>query len=66
MASAAECLRFERDSFGALHQMMASLTEHERDDAWSEIEQELARFETSQGFEGPCELLVSSGSAPGT
>jgi SAM-dependent methyltransferase len=64
MASAAECLRFERDSFGALHQMMASLTEHERDDAWSEIEQELARFETSQGFEGPCELLVSSGSAP--
>jgi ubiquinone/menaquinone biosynthesis C-methylase UbiE len=64
MASAAECLRFERDSFGALHQMMASLTEPERDDAWSEIEQALSRFETARGFEGSCELLVSSGSAP--
>jgi hypothetical protein len=36
MASAAECVRFERDSFGALHQMMAALNEQQRDDAWSE------------------------------
>lgn len=63
MASAAECVRFERDSFGALHQMMAALTEQERDDAWSEIEQGLSQFQTAQGFEAPCELLVSTGSA---
>jgi hypothetical protein len=63
MSSAAECVRFERESFGALHQMMASLSEAEREDAWTEIEEELSQFETSQGFEGPCELIVSVGAA---
>jgi SAM-dependent methyltransferase len=62
-ASAAECVRFERESFGALHQMMSSLSEQEREEAWEEIEQELSRFETADGFEGPCELIVSAGSA---
>jgi ubiquinone/menaquinone biosynthesis C-methylase UbiE len=61
MRSAAECVRFERESFGALHQMMAGLSEVEREDAWSEIEQALSRFETDDGFEGPCELIVSAG-----
>jgi SAM-dependent methyltransferase len=63
MSSAAECLRFERDSFGALHQMMAGLSEGEREEAWSEIEQALSQFETANGFEGPCELIVCAGSA---
>ena len=61
MPSAADCLRFERDSFGALRQMLAGLAEAEREDAWAEIERELTRFETPTGFEGPCELLVASG-----
>ncbi len=61
MASAAECVRFERESFGALHQMLAGLTEPEREEAWVEIEQQLSQFETTEGFEGPCELLVSVG-----
>jgi SAM-dependent methyltransferase len=65
MASAAECVRFERESFGALHQMMGALSESERDETWSEIEQELAQFETAHGFEGACELLVSVGIASG-
>ncbi len=59
--SAADCVRFERDSFGALHQMLAGLVEAEREHAWAEIERELTRFETPTGFEGPCELLVASG-----
>jgi SAM-dependent methyltransferase len=63
MASAAECVRFERESFGALHQMLAGLSEVEREDAWREIEHELSRFETSDGFEGPCELIVAAGLA---
>jgi SAM-dependent methyltransferase len=63
MRSAAECVRFERESFGALHQMMAGLQDEEREEAWSEIEQELTQFETADGFEGPCELLVSVGVA---
>ena len=61
MPHAEDCVRFERDSFGALHQMLAGLSETEREEAWTEIEHELARFETPNGFEGPCELLVASG-----
>ena len=61
MAHAADCVRFERDSFGALHQMLAALSDIEREEAWAEIEHELTRFETATGFEGPCELLVASG-----
>ena len=61
MPSAAECVRFERESFGALHQMLAGLTPPERDLAWSEITAELARFEGPGGFAGPCELLVAWG-----
>ena len=58
--SAAECVRFERESFGALHAMLAGVTPDERDQAWREIEAELGQFESSEGFEGPCELLIGS------
>ncbi len=61
MRSAEECLRFERESFGALHQMLAGLSEEERQAAWDEIERELRRFEDRGGFEGPCELIVGIG-----
>lgn len=61
LPSAAECVRFERESFGALHQMMASLSAAEQAETWSEIESELARFEGPGGFEGPCEMLVGVG-----
>lgn len=59
-ASAADCVRFERDSFGALHAMLAGLRPGERDEAWLEIEQALRRYEGPQGFVGPCELLVGT------
>ena len=61
MPRAADCVRFERESFGALHQMLAGLTPQERDEAWEEIHRELARFETPDGFAGPCELVVGWG-----
>lgn len=62
LPTAAECVRFERESFGALLQMMAGLDEDERADTWDEIERTLARFETSEGgFVGPCEMLIGSG-----
>jgi SAM-dependent methyltransferase len=60
MTSAAECVRFERESFGALHQMLAGLPEAEREAAWTEIEQALEQFEGPDGFTGPCEMLVVS------
>jgi SAM-dependent methyltransferase len=64
VGSAAECLRFERESFGALHQMMAGLDEPGRQAAWLEIERELERFEGPDGFVGPCEVLIAVGTKP--
>jgi SAM-dependent methyltransferase len=62
MSSAAECVRFERESFGALHQMLSSIaSEAERESVWEEVEQELQQFETPGGFEGPCEMIIAVG-----
>lgn len=62
LPSAAECVRFERESFGALLQMMSGMDDQERAATWDEIERALARFETKEsGFVGPCEMLVGSG-----
>jgi SAM-dependent methyltransferase len=61
LSSAAECVRFERESFGALHQMMSGLSQPERESVWEEIERELRQFEGPNGFEGPCEMLVGAG-----
>jgi SAM-dependent methyltransferase len=58
LSSAAECVRFERESFGALHQMMSGLSEEDRARTWEEIEVELRSFEHSDGFAGPCQMLV--------
>lgn len=59
--SAAECLQFEQESFGALHQMISGLSESEQDETWQEIEQALKQFESNGQFEGPCEMLVAVG-----
>jgi SAM-dependent methyltransferase len=61
LSSAGECARLERESFGALHQMLAGLTEDERRETWQEIEEALTAYETDDGFRGPCELLVGVG-----
>jgi SAM-dependent methyltransferase len=61
LPSAAECVRFEKESFGALHQMLAGLDDAGKAAAWSEIEQELRQFESAGGFEGPCEMVVAVG-----
>jgi len=61
MKSAAECLRFEKESFGALHQMLSGLDQAGKDAAWTEIEEKLREFETPAGFQGPCELVVGVG-----
>ncbi len=61
MASAAECVRFERESFGALHQMLAALDQAAQQAAWTEIEEALRSFEGPGGFVGPCEMVVAAG-----
>ena len=64
LASAAECVRFEQESFGALHQMLSGVDAPARAAAWSEIKEALTQFEGPDGFVGPCEMLVISGARP--
>jgi hypothetical protein len=41
--------------------MMVGLDEAQRSEAWRAIEEALRAFETADGFEGPCEMLVGAG-----
>ena len=61
LKTAAGCVRFEREFFGALHQMLSTLDASEQQSVWEEIASALDRFEGPDGFEGPCELLVAAG-----
>jgi SAM-dependent methyltransferase len=61
LSTAKECVRFEKESFGALHQMMSSLSEQEKESVWQEIEEALTKFENENGFVGPCEMVVAVG-----
>ncbi|KIC01288.1 methyltransferase type 11 [Flavobacterium sp. JRM] len=62
--STKECIRFEKESFGALHQMLSNLSDLEKETVWQEIEQELRVFESNSGFVGPCEMIVAVGEKP--
>lgn len=59
LPSASDCVRFERESFGALHQMLGTLGADEQADVWDEIEEALSQFDTADGFVGPCELVIA-------
>lgn len=61
LENAKECLNFERESFGALHQMLSNLSPEEQENTWAEIEQQLTQYQTPAGFQGPCELILASG-----
>ncbi|MDQ2750564.1 MAG: class I SAM-dependent methyltransferase [Actinomycetota bacterium] len=65
LPSAADCVRFERESFGALHQMLTGLDEAGRAAAWQEITAQLQAFDGPEGFVGPCEMLVAAATNPG-
>jgi ubiquinone/menaquinone biosynthesis C-methylase UbiE len=64
LPSAQECVRFEKESFGALHQMLSTLSDNDKEAVWQEIEAELKQFETQNGFVGPCEMVVAVGEKP--
>ena len=64
MSSADECVKFQQQSFGALHQMLSTLSAAEKDAAWQEIAAKLGQFERDGRFEGPCELVIGVGTKP--
>ncbi len=61
MASGAECLRWREESSGTLQEMLAGLDDSKRQDIWQEIGLEFKKFEGTDGFESPCELMVAVG-----
>ena len=54
------CVRWRREASGTMQQMLSGLDDPARDKIWQEIEAALGQFETPQGFESPCELLICS------
>jgi ubiquinone/menaquinone biosynthesis C-methylase UbiE len=64
LGSARDCLRFEKESFGALHQLMAGLSPERTVAVWKDVGHALEEFDTPDGFIGPCELLVAVGRKP--
>ncbi len=61
LPSAADCLRFEQESFGALHQMLGKLDEAAKARAWAEVGEKLSAFENNGRFEGPCVMIAAVG-----
>jgi ubiquinone/menaquinone biosynthesis C-methylase UbiE len=59
--STAEAIRTTKDSFPGLQHLIAQLSDTERELAWTEIEQQLGRFEGPNGFEAPGEVLIGVG-----
>jgi hypothetical protein len=41
--------------------MLVAVDDAGRDSAWRQITEALGRFETADGFTGPCEMLVVTG-----
>jgi SAM-dependent methyltransferase len=62
--SSVDCVRFERESFGALHQMLSALDPETQETVWAAVTEELSRYDGPDGFAGPCELLVAAGTKP--
>jgi hypothetical protein len=59
--STAEAVTAMKDSFPRLQTLLNKLSDADRALAWSEIEQQLSRFEGPNGFEAPGEWLIGVG-----
>lgn len=62
LESVDEHLRFLKDAFGALHMLMAGLSDDERSDTWAAVADALSAYEGPEGFVSPGELIVCTGS----
>jgi SAM-dependent methyltransferase len=61
LPSAREYLAFIRTSAGPILQILGKLDAAAQDAAWAEMEEKLRAFDTAGGWEGPNELLLTSG-----
>ncbi len=58
LRDAQECLAFEKQAFGALHEMMSGLSPGEQESVWQEIGEAFKPYESGAGLSCPCEFLV--------
>lgn len=54
-------LGFLKDAFGALHMLMADMTDDQRSDTWEAVADALAVYDGPDGFVSPAELVVCTG-----
>ncbi|MDG2113381.1 MAG: class I SAM-dependent methyltransferase, partial [Actinomycetota bacterium] len=54
-------LRFLKDAFGALHMLMAGMSDEEKLDTWATVAEALAVYQGTDGFVSPGELIVCTG-----
>ncbi len=59
--SVKDYLGFTRTGAGPIVQILSKLDDAARETAWAEIEEKLKAFDTSSGWEGPNELLLTVG-----
>jgi ubiquinone/menaquinone biosynthesis C-methylase UbiE len=59
-ASAEECVRWRREASGTMQQMLSGLDDEAKDKLWTEVVDAMRQFESADGFESPCELLICS------
>lgn len=59
--STAEAIRAMKDFLPSIQDLMANLSDAERELAWTEIERQLGQFESPDGFEVLGELLIGVG-----
>ena len=62
-ASAEECVQWRREASGTMQQLVSDLDEDEQAQIWRDVVEALRQFETADGFESPCQVLVCSASA---
>ena len=61
LSSVTDYLGFIRTSAGPILQILEKLDDTAKEAAWDEIENKLKAFNTSAGWEGPNELLLTTG-----
>jgi SAM-dependent methyltransferase len=64
LPSVRDYLDFVRRSASPILQILERLDESARRDAWADIEDKLTAFNTTDGWQGPNELLLTAGSRP--
>ena len=58
--SAAACVRWRREASGTMQQMLSGLDDEAKEAIWREVEEAMRQYESPEGFESPCELLICS------